>query len=360
VIPIDTLPDEVVLVIFDFFVDKYAKNKKSVEAWQSLVHVCRRWRCIVFGSPRRLNLRLFCAAKTPVRDTLDVWPPFPLVIHGSADQTKGVDNIVTVLERSDRVCQIHLCYKRVSRMEKVLAAMEGPFPELTNLEIKMLNEPMTALPDSFLGGSSLRLRCLNFDGIPFPGLPRLLLSANHLVDLQLCNIPYSGYISPEAMATVLSTLTSLELLSLKFLSSLSRPDSASRPPPTRSLFPVLEMLSFEGVTKYLDDFVTCIDAPRLDHLDVTFFDRYVSDTPQFIQLISHTLAFEVLETAHVAFESDSAMVKLSSETAGCARLNVKILCGRLDHLDEQVLSLQQVITSCLPFLSTVASEDLHI
>jgi hypothetical protein len=245
-------------------------------------------------------------------------------------------------------------------MEKVLAAMEGPFPELTNLEIKMLNEPMTALPDSFLGGSSLRLRCLNFDGIPFPGLPRLLLSANHLVDLQLCNIPYSGYISPEAMATVLSTLTSLELLSLKFLSSLSRPDSASRPPPTRSLFPVLEMLSFEGVTKYLDDFVTCIDAPRLDHLDVTFFDRYVSDTPQFIQLISHTLAFEVLETAHVAFESDSAMVKLSSETAGCARLNVKILCGRLDHLDEQVLSLQQVITSCLPFLSTVASEDLHI
>jgi F-box-like len=44
------LPDDVLLEIFDFYVnkdkDKYYKNE--IEAWQTLVHVCRRWRSVVF------------------------------------------------------------------------------------------------------------------------------------------------------------------------------------------------------------------------------------------------------------------------------------------------------------------------
>ena len=50
-------------------VDRF--TKMAIEAWQSLVHVCRRWRCLVFESPRRLNLRLVCAQGTPARQ-LDV------------------------------------------------------------------------------------------------------------------------------------------------------------------------------------------------------------------------------------------------------------------------------------------------
>jgi hypothetical protein len=34
--------------------------------------VRRRWQRIVFGSPLRLNMRLFCSKKTPARHTLDV------------------------------------------------------------------------------------------------------------------------------------------------------------------------------------------------------------------------------------------------------------------------------------------------
>jgi F-box-like len=355
--PIDTLPDEVLLVTFDFFVDEDAKNKKEVEAWQSLVHVCRRWRSVVFGSPCRLNLRLVCGANTPVRDTLDVWPPLPLVISGSAYQTNSEDNIIAVLERSDRVCQIDLRGSSFSPMEDVMAAMQQPFPELTDLVIKTPFGTATDLPDSFLGGSSPRLRRLKLYGVPFPGLPKLLLSTTHLVDLHLCYIPQSGYISPEVMATALSTLTSLRSLDLKYLFFRSRPDPASQPPPTRSLLPVLETLSFEGVTEYLDDFVARIDAPRLNGLCVAFFDQFVSDTPQFTQLISRTSAFEVLETAHVAFEVDGAVVKLSSETSGFARLSVKISCG---ELHDQLSSLEQVLTLCLPPVSTAASEDLYI
>jgi hypothetical protein len=63
VLTIDNLPDDVLLEIFDFYFPvlgyQYFHTKRIVESWQSLVHVCRRWRCLVFGSPRRLNLRLF-------------------------------------------------------------------------------------------------------------------------------------------------------------------------------------------------------------------------------------------------------------------------------------------------------------
>ena len=42
-------------------------------------------------------------------------------------------------------------------------------------------------------------------GIPFPGLPKLLLSATHLVQLWLANIPHSGYISPDVMVAHLDS-----------------------------------------------------------------------------------------------------------------------------------------------------------
>jgi hypothetical protein len=69
------LPDDVLLEIFDFYVDEdlreYDFSKHVVEEWQTLVHVCRRWRRVVFRSPCRLNLRLVCvgSAATARRHT---------------------------------------------------------------------------------------------------------------------------------------------------------------------------------------------------------------------------------------------------------------------------------------------------
>ena len=61
------LPDVALLEIFDFYGDE-----EHTEAWRTLVHVCQKWRNVVFGSPRRLDLRLYCTARTPVRETLDL------------------------------------------------------------------------------------------------------------------------------------------------------------------------------------------------------------------------------------------------------------------------------------------------
>ena len=181
-VSIDVLPDDVLLDIFNIYcVDQnrsqdrplqfiYLEMKEEIESWQTLVHVCRRWRTVAFGSPLYLNLELVCTAQTPARDTLDVWPPLPLVIWSPDDSrancdflTESVGNIITVLERRDRVCQIHLDAIPASRMKELLAAVQEPFPELTYLLLRSYGGPI--IPDSFLGGSAPRLEALCLKGI---------------------------------------------------------------------------------------------------------------------------------------------------------------------------------------------------
>jgi len=136
----------------DFCADEDPDTKEEIEAWQTLVHVCRRWRGVVFGSPRRLNLRLVCTPETPVRDTLDVWPPLPLVIQGCAFGISGADNIAAALGRSDRVYKIHLDGVDGLLLGKGFGGDGGAIPELTHLELSSDDETAAkVLPDSFLG-----------------------------------------------------------------------------------------------------------------------------------------------------------------------------------------------------------------
>jgi hypothetical protein len=359
------LPDDVLLEIFNFYVDEDLDEagypKDETEEWQTLVHVCRRWRRVVFGSPRRLNLRLLCSSKTPARDTLDVWPSLPLLIRASGRRlhrhTKGMDDIIAVLERSDRVVKINLYNLDDSESENVLAAMQVPFPGLTFLVLHSTYGRASALPDSFLGGSIPRLQFLLLNHIPFPGLSKLLLCATHLVTLYLYNIPHSGYIPPEVMVTALSALTRLDYLRLEFESPRSRPDWASRcpPPPTRSVLPVLGRFRFKGACEYLEDLVAHIDAPRLNSLRITFFNQIVFDTPHFVQFISRTPIWETFEKANVVFEYGCASVDLSSRISDRGYLYVRIPCIEFDW---QVSSMEQICTSCLPPLSTL--EDIYI
>ena len=365
-ISIDILPDDVLLAIFDFFVNRdvvddicfwpfYAKIKEVMVPWQSLVHVCRRWRGIVFGSPRRLGLRLVFKFKMPASDTLNLWPALPFLIYvgDRISQTEDVDNIITVLERRDRVNEIYLCNFDSSPTETVLAAMQEPFPELTHLLLRSTN-PLPALPDSFLGGSAPRLRHLWLTHILSPSLPKLLLSATHLVSLRLEQIPYSEYISPEAMVIALSTSTSLRSLILIFHYTRSRPDWTNRrpPPPTRTVLHALKRISFEGVSEYLDDLFARIDAPRLETLFI-FFVKILSDTPQFIQFISRMPMLRTFRRAWISFGNGLAVVDISSGTSPNKMLQLEV-----SYLPPQVSYLGRVFTPTLRTLSTL--EDLYI
>src|SRR5258708_5165120 len=360
------VPDDVLLAVFDFCIDQDAyqdeflfstSGKEKIEAWRPLVHVCRRWRNLVFGSPHRLNLRLVCTAKTPARDTLDVWPAWPLLIRHRFSKTSGVDNIIAAMEHNDRVCRINLRAVPSSHLEKISAAMQDPFPEITELQLSSYDATVTVLPDSFVGGCAPRLRFLSLYGVPFPGLPKLLLSATHLVDLYLWEIPHSGYISPHAMVAGLSALSNLKRIWLNFQSPQSCPDwESQRPPPLkRSVLPSLTRFWFKGVNEYLEDLVAHIDVPRLTHLDITFFNQIVFDTPQLVTFISRTPTFTALASARAVFADGTVSIKLSSPISDNGNLDVAISCIKSDW---QLSSLEQVCTSAMTLLSTL--EDLYI
>jgi hypothetical protein len=140
--PIDMLPDDVLLKIFDFC-------SLDIDQW--------------------LNLQLVCSIETPTREMLDVWPPLPLLIYADESETSGVDNVVAALERSNRVREISISISR-SRSEELWKAMEEPHPELTFLKLESNNEdePVSILPDSFLGGSAPRLESIMFRFRDYP------------------------------------------------------------------------------------------------------------------------------------------------------------------------------------------------
>jgi hypothetical protein len=141
---------------------------------------------------------------------LDVWPPLPISIWLRGLGKWGLDNILAALEHNNRICTIDASFVQSSLSEKVLVEMQQPFPALTRLDFMFGDEGALVVPASFLGGSAPSLQKFFLYRIPFPGLPKLLLSATHLVNLGLVRVPHSGYTSPEVMVAVLSTLTRLE------------------------------------------------------------------------------------------------------------------------------------------------------
>ena len=355
------LPDDVLLDIFDFYVALHSPGLgklevEAVEAWQSLVHVCRRWRNVVFRSPRRLNLRLRFTPKTPARDTLDIWPAFPLVICGYMNPSE-TENVIAALEQSNRVCQVDLTLLNLAgwQMEKFLAPMQVPFPGLTDLRLFSFDKRTPVIPDSFLGGSAPRLQFLQLRGIPFPGLPKLRSSATHLVNLHLENIPISGYISPEAIVALISVLFSLNELTLEFQSPQSRPDRETRlpPPSNRSVIPALHDFRFKGAIEYLEDLVTCVDAPQLKGMYIKFFNQIDFDTPRLAHFINRTPTLRKSD-AHVRFYDYFAHVELHAAPKLVA-LEIAISCGEPDW---QLSSIEQVCNSFWLPLSTV--EHLYI
>ncbi|KAI0270298.1 hypothetical protein BGY98DRAFT_1190018 [Russula aff. rugulosa BPL654] len=236
--------------------------------------------------------------------------------------------------------------------------MQVPFPELTGLYLSCGSFGYApVLPGSFLGGSAPRLRHLALVAFPLSGLSNLFLSTTNLVDLFLLHIPHFGYISPVAMVTCLSTLTSLERVELQFESPQSSPDQETRrsPSPTRCILPALMIFQFKGVDEYLEDLVARIDTPRLRQLKATFFNDIEFHTLELIRFVSRSSTLKAPNKAHVFFDNQTASVKLLPQASNVKYFEVEILCREPDW---QLSSLAQICTMSLPLLST--TENLFI
>ena len=320
-VTIDTVPDVALIEIFDFYMAEalhYDPFRHNSEAWIILAHVCQKWRDIVFGSPCRLNVRLFFHARRSVRVMLDTWPPLPIDIWGCDGDLGlwGMNNIVAALEHNDRIQNIELggqtyYVEEALAAMQTSAAMQKSFPCLTELAIKTYDETAAlVIPNLFSSGSapllqSLRLRSFHF---PLPLLQDLLLSAN-LVEIRIWKIPDSGFVSPEALVACLSALTKLETFELGFQYSL--PWTSRGPPPSTSCaLPALTSLRFKGPLEYLEHLIAPIDSPLLDNLDVILFYRPSLNTPQLAQFVDRTPKLKALCKAHIFFDRSDVFISL--------------------------------------------------
>ena len=210
-----------------------------------------------------------------------------------------------------------------------------------------------------MGGFAPRLQSLNLNNFPFPGLPNLLLSASHLVYLELWQIPDSGYFSPESLAAGLSMMTRLETLRVQFDFPPCRHDlSQCLPPQGRALLPVLSNFRFFGSDEYLDDLVARIDAPKLSK-SVIHFPPQISSTPQLTQFLSRTPSFGAPNAAYMSLSCWAVTVTLEVPQTFAGNLQLGFVYRVFDR---QLSSLSEVCNSFSfhrALLSTVERLDIQ-
>ena len=369
------LPDELLVEIFDSHRLAIMDDSSGPWKWHRLAHVCRRWRHIIFTSPRRLDLQLVYTYKNPVRKTLDLWPVLPISISYPKSSpnrrlvSEDEENVLAALKHPDRICEIDLSMSRQLAL-KSAGSMGVSFPVLERLYIRSQDtiRPLN-IPIGFLGGSTPQLRDIHLVSASFPTLPVLLLSCQALVSLQLDDIPIAGYFSPEQLAISLSGMAQLKSLRLQFIPPNSHERSLDVTLPSRAILPALTEFEFKGNCEYVEDLVSRIDAPALEQINVTFFEQPAFGIPRLSRFISRTK--EVKSPHHTSIrltEDDITITQyFRRPTSDSGTFRLQIPCEELDrqvsllihvcrHLSELLSGVERFDIRALPRLSMEGDE----
>lgn len=333
--------------------------------WFTLVHVCRRWRLLVFESASHLRLSLVCARGTPVADMLAHSPPLPLIID-HLDQHNDITaaderGITLALQHRDRVRRIRLM-KSVPILQKLIIALDGEFPILEYLSIihqryrrpSIEHNMRLTLPETFRAPHLRHLVLMSF-AIPI-GSP-LLTTMGNVVTLSLNSIPPSAYFHPNALLQRLSLMPQLEILGILFNSHFPSRDierQLSRTPIiSRAVLPNLRWFGFQGASAYLEALLPRVTMPLIERLQVSFFNQLTYPIPHLQQFMG-TAENLRLNTATLTFLLDHLTVVAYPHKGARMFTLVMAIGGR--HLDWQVVSTAQVLQT----LKTVFSAVEHL
>jgi hypothetical protein len=195
-VTIDDLPGEVLLEIFDHYLESFGHQNSSLRVrsnkngWFKLAHVCPKWRCIVLASPHRLRLVLFFAESTPTRAAvlesqslshLPIVVDYSRIVWKAGAQTR----LISALRYPNRVFRIAINGSR-KNFDKICKALDLPLPALTSLELHNVegNAEPILLASSFLT-SIKSLRHLRLANVSLSSLLPLLSVTRALVSLSL-------------------------------------------------------------------------------------------------------------------------------------------------------------------------------
>ena len=118
--------------------------------------------------------------------------------------------------------------------------------------------------------------------------PELVLSATRPVTLSLLYLrrtPSTAELMPEVITSHLAALPTLVELAIRY-EKCQYPEDRPRlrdPPQTRIILPILTHFRFEGDDKYLEYFVSRIDAPLLNNINILFFGLRSPPCPTTLQ-----------------------------------------------------------------------------
>ena len=292
---IDDIPDEVLLEIFDFY-RKYLTDDQSLwnkkYKWFKLIHVCRRWRHIVFASFTRLDLCLFVRNRNPgnIKTIFSPrLPPLPIVIDynyrfsgASRTGTKELGRMLAALKRCDRVRGITFSALPPD-FYKLTKATKCPFPILEDLQLCNMGCGMDLeLSVTFLKGSAPNLRRLILDRISLTSISSLLSSATMLTEL--CLTTYTPF-STESLLAPLQSMHFLRRFELK-LQVWKAPNSINGPmPPTNPgdtfLLSKLTYFLYCGPSLFLSALVAGFTAPSLQNIHIILRDYDNDEVPIF-------------------------------------------------------------------------------
>ena len=352
-VTIEILPDDTLLEIFDFY-RLYAMRRSSRRSWKwhCLAHVCRRWRHVIYTSPRRLGLEILCKSSKPIERVLRVWPTLPVVVEfRGRPQFKSLPkSVVIALRQTDRVCKIDLSVPTPMR-GSIADVMQVPFSALESIRMVSVDTPGSLVIDEFLGGSAPRLKEIHVEGfaIPFLALRRLLLSTHNLVTLELYDIPESCSFPPDSLVTILSSSDHLKELLIRFRPPASRLTTNMEPPLEHSTFPSLISLDFYGASEYLDAFVARAHMPVLNRLTTRFFNQAIFEIPHLSGLLSRLEGFKVISEAFICLMEESVTVNFCTEQFGVPLWQLSIPCRQLDW---QLSFITQIFNQISPLLSS--------
>ena len=316
--------------------------------WYKLAHVCQRWRNILFGSALDLELSLVCTFGTPVADMLAHSPPLPLVldyVDNGRDITRDdEDGIILALKQRGRVLRVRLL--SVTSLQKFIAAMDEEYPILEYLVIA-LPSIGTMFPETL---QAPHLRHLMLKGITLPIGSLLLTNAVGLVTLYIIADP-STYFHPNTLLQWILLMPQLEMLGIISTFPIPKSDVARHTPIIAPItLPNLREFQFRGVTTYLETLVHRITAPRLERLQIDFFNQPTVSAPRLLQFMN---------TAE-NLKFDSANFSFSDKRADAAiyphgefemyALGIVVFCR---HFDWQVYSMVQISSSLSQIFSVV-------
>lgn len=325
--------------------------------WYRLVKVCRRWRYLILTSPSHLGLHLVCTYHTPITKMLTHTLPLPLIIDYVDENrqitTKDESSISLALKLSHRVQRIRLLAP-VPQLQKLLAAMDGYFPQLEYLYIAPPSKHSTGLifPKSFraphlrhfvLINFAIQMRCLS---------PTTTIG---LVTLSLQLIHPLAYFHPSDILPHLSRMPRLETLGISFHSPVPSHEVMAQLLDTTMMYvtlPNLRWFGFRGVSAYLEALLSRITTPLLERLQIGFVDQ-PTVTIAVSQLLQFTGKTEGLKFRSVKFSFGFDEVVVTAYPRGEGEVCVLFMCVDCQHLEGQVVAAAQIFDALGPALSEV-------